>query len=340
MAKKQKLLFIKILESSFVVQDEAVLREHFEVKSFTFGWVKSWRHLLRQVQLIFWLLRHIWTAKYVFSWFCDYHSFFPMMFSSFLGKRGIIVFGGFDAEKNIELNYGGHVKALRSGIIKQCCKWGDLLLPVSKFTAKRLQENTGLELRTKSEVLYNGLDQNLFPNIELKQERSGLVCVTGAKDVRTSKVKGLDLFVEAAKRFPEKTFTLIGIKDAAKDYLESFASNNVEIHSWMPREDLVAYYLSSEIVCQLSRIEAFGLALAEGMYAGCIPIGMKHTGMAEIIETPPGYLLDTPSVELAVDAIGKALKASQKDREAAHERIRVHFDLEDRGKRLIELIKG
>ncbi|MEL6654355.1 MAG: hypothetical protein AAFQ87_26510 [Bacteroidota bacterium] len=126
---QSRLLFVKILNNSFVSQDQAILEEVFELRPFAFGVQRGAAQIVRQIQLLIWLLRYIWGAQQIFIWFADYHAFLPSLLGRILGKKVTIIIGGFDAIKRPDLGYGGHSSLIRSRVIKWSCGCAEIIAP-------------------------------------------------------------------------------------------------------------------------------------------------------------------------------------------------------------------
>ena len=58
---------------------------------------------------------------------------------------------------------------------------------------------------------------------------------------------------------------------------------NVEFTGWLSDEALLDVYRRSAVYVQASRHEGFGLAVAEAMLAGCVPVVMNVTAMPEVV---------------------------------------------------------
>ena len=54
------------------------------------------------------------------SWFCDYHSFLPLGIAKIMGRKRMIIVGGFDAVSDPENNYGIFVK---KGLRQRIARW-------------------------------------------------------------------------------------------------------------------------------------------------------------------------------------------------------------------------
>ena len=96
--------------------------------------------------------------------------------------------------------------------------------------------------------------------------------------------------------------------------------------------DMPAVYHQADIVFMPSTHDAFGLALAEGMACGTLPLGMRHTGAADIIEHgQSGWLMDASPGHMkqkllqAIDCLGSP--AHRRMQQQARKRVEQHFSM-------------
>ncbi len=109
----------------------------------------------------------------------------------------------------------------------------------------------------------------------------------------------------AAASLPDVRFVFVGRwHDDAIEELRAIAGDNVEFTGWLSDEDLHAIYRRASVYVQASRHEGFGLAVAEAMLAGCVPVVMNVTAMPEVVGDA-GMLIDSQDPE-AVAAGGAA----------------------------------
>ena len=57
----------------------------------------------------------------------------------------------------------------------------------------------------------------------------------------------------------------------------------MEFTGWLSDEELEDLYRRASVYVQASRHEGFGLAVAEAMLAGCVPVVMDVTAMPEVV---------------------------------------------------------
>lgn len=337
---RERILVVSPNNSSFVRQDVEILSRDFEVFQFVFGSRKGMMMLVFQAKLFFWLVWNLPKSKGVFIWFADYHSLLPIFLSKILGKKSFQVIGGFDAAKLPEYNYGGHNKSIRHWIISISCRNATKILAVSHFVLRELQKQTNEDYLDKATVIHNGIDLNIF---DLQPEydttaREGVICVSLAETQMRIKIKGLDLFAEVARRTPDIKFSLIGVSGEAKQSLEKLEIRNLKLVEPIKRSELLSYFNVSKLVCQFSRFESFGMALAEGMLCGCIPISIRDIGPSEVVFPPIGFLSQSHDIDELVSLVRLGLNAN--NGAEARQLILDNFGLEKRHQALIAVINN
>ena len=90
--------------------------------------------------------------------------------------------------------------------------------------------------------------------------------------------------MRAAAELPDVRFVFVGKwHDDAIEVLRELAGDNVEFTGWVSDEELHDLYRRASVYVQASRHEGFGLAVAEAMLAGCVPVVMNVTAMPEVV---------------------------------------------------------
>jgi glycosyltransferase involved in cell wall biosynthesis len=142
--------------------------------------------------------------------------------------------------------------------------------------------------------------------------------------------KGQVAFVEAAGELPELRFVLAGRwLDGAVEELRSRAGENVELTGWLAQDDLLELYRRAAVYVQASRHEGFGLAVAEAMLAGCVPVVMNVTAMPEVVGDA-GVLIGSQRPADVADGVRRALELGPGASAAARERILTAFPMDRR----------
>lgn len=294
MQEKNRILVIYIEKSSFVQQDIDALKTQSTVTEYSYGSRKGFSQLIAQLKLFLYLISHRSEFDSIYCWFADYHCLIPSLIKEWFCKKLIIAIGGFDAIAMPEFGYGAHVNKLRSGIIKLGCKKADLLICSSKFVGDCLVNTlSNPSLLGKILVAYPGIDCKNYP-LQYPSKEYEAIYVSAGNSINRMMIKGVDRYLEMVMALPEKRFILIGPELEAKKWIESFNLTNLELMPAITRSQLAHYYFSSKYVMLLSRFEAFGMVILEGMCCGCIPITISTLGTAEILKYPgaPGFILN------------------------------------------------
>ena len=170
-----KIAFVYYDFSSFVRQDGDILSRHFEVARV------NYRRLVDVIKI----LSAVRKYDASFSWFVAGHSFAAVLFSKLLGKKSIVIAGGYDVASVPEINYGQFTLSRpRRFMTAFSLRHADLVLPVSEFTKKEVLRWAQPQ---KIEVIYNGIDIKCFPAGGKKED---LVITVGGVSWSNLKRKG------------------------------------------------------------------------------------------------------------------------------------------------------
>ena len=144
----------------------------------------------------------------------------------------------------------------------------------------------------------------------------------------TLEQKGHRPFVAAAADLPEVRFVFVGRwHDDAIEELRALAGDNVEFTGWLSDDDLHAMYRRASVYVQASRHEGFGLAVAEAMLAGCVPVVMNVTAMPEVVGDA-GVLIESQRPEDVAAGVRRALELGPEAGARARERILTAFPMQ------------
>ena len=317
---KLKIAFIYYFYSSFIKQDYKILSKHFDVMEVNY----------RNVWDVFKILKSILKSDLCFSWFVGGHTFLAVLFSIIFRKKSIIIAGGGEVAPYIQSTLGWHKKIY----MKFALKYADLVLPVSEIISDEILRRWVEPKRM--EVVYNGIDVKMFK--PLYEKENNLVITVGNVDWWNLKRKGIEIFVRSAKFIPEGHFVVIGKNiDDSIDRLSSIATSNTEFTGFVSDEELLKWYQKSKVYCQLSYYESFGMAPAEAMACGCVPVVTDKGALPEVVGDT-GFYVPYGDPKATAEAIKKALNSSENLGKKARERIINMFSIERREKRLTEVI--
>jgi len=152
------------------------------------------------------------------------------------------------------------------------------------------------------------------------------------------RVKGLHVFVKAAALLPEVKFTILGLTDENKQTLKGMiSSKNVELCGYMSQEDLLTYYQRAKVYCQLSYRESFGIATAEAMACGCVPVVTDRGALPEVVGDK-GIYVPYGDEKATAEGINNALNLD--NGVLARKRIEDKFSRRERERSLLDAIES
>jgi len=316
-----KIAFIYYDFSSFVRQDCEILSRHFKVVKTNY----------RKPLDIFKVIASLWKCDAAFSWFASGHSFIAVLFSKLLGKRSIIIAGGYDVACVPEINYGQFtLSRAKRFMTVYSLKYADLVLPVSEFTKREVLRWAEPQ---KIEVVYNGIDIKSF---QAGGKKEDLVITVGGVNRSNLKRKGLETFVKSARLVPEARFVVVGKEqDDSINRLRSIASPNVSFTGFVSDRELLQWYQRAKVYVQVSAYESFGMSLAEAMLCQCVPVVTERGALPEVVGDT-GYYVSNGDEEATAQQIKKALRSEQGP--LAKKRVEDSFSLQKREAALLKMM--
>ncbi len=318
-----KIAFVYYDFSSFVRQDEEILARHFEVIRVNY----------RRPADIFKILESVLKCDASFSWFASGHSFAAVLFSKLLGKKSIVIAGGYDVACIPEINYGQFTLSRAKRFMTAfSLRYADLILPVSEFTKKEVLRWAQPK---KNLVIYNGIDIKHF---QADGEKEDLVITVGGVSRSNLLRKGLETFVKSASLVPEARFVVIGKEqDDSINHLRSIASPNVSFTGFVTDQELLLWYQRARVYVQVSAYESFGMSLAEAMLCECVPVVTEKGALPEVVGDTGFYVAYEDE-----KATARGIKEALRSNKGAYARRRIEdlFSLARREKALIESIEA
>lgn len=347
MARK-KLIYIFAFHSSFIRKDEALLKDHFEVVSLFFNPLPRWKTPLSLLRQLIQLLIQLPSTHAVVCQFAGFHTVLPTMLGKVFGKKVYLILLGAECHNYPLIQHGNFRKAILATATRISFRFAYKLLPIHASLA-RFENHYDPEepvhqgflslvpkLKTHYAVIPHGFDHALFqPAAALTREQRSFITAASSVAPPVFQRKGIDLFIEMARRFPDCHFTLL----CKNDYLQSQElPGNLKIAEAVPYAQLPALLASHQFYMQVSIAEGLPNALCEAMLCGCVPIGSDVFAIPEIIGDA-GFILRNKNANALEITIKNALDADLDTlSEKARKRIQENFPLKIRAELLIDII--
>jgi len=343
---KPRIAYIYPRSATFVKKDIRLLSESFHVVEFD-GKVMGAASLLSLFfRQFFFLIFHPRCKVYV-CMFAGYHALLPGIIARLFGKKMLIISGGADAVSFPLLGYGNFRKNPLAWASAKSFRLSHHVAPVSEALIMQdspFQREYGKQgykhfvknLKTPSTVIPNGYDANYWKSTG--EERDKQLFLTVATHVETEarrKIKGLDLFIESARKLPQLRFMIVGCSRAHLGAIPA----NITVIEGVDSSELVKIYSKASYYVQLSSSEGFPNALCEAMLCGCVPIVSSVGAMPEIVGLS-GYILEEKNIDRAANLMQQAITNSESNRStAARERVAKNYTEEKRKSALTALIQ-
>jgi len=319
--------------STFIERDVEILRRSFSVERIGFrecgGKLPYLRDFARCVRER--------RPRLVLLWFlAPSYSLETIAISRLRKIRVAVIAGGLEVDYVPELRLGG-LKWPHNRLRQRIgLRAADLVLTPSEFLAEKVRR---LAQPHRLETVYNALDVARFtPGGEPKERLALTVCFEVSR--RTAVLKGLPAFLGAAALLPDVEFVVVGRSggDDTLARLQDEAPPNVAFSDgFIPDDELVGLYRRAKVYVQVSAHEAFGVAVAESIACGCVPVLADQGALHEVAGDAALYV-PFGSPEETARAIRAALEVPDADALRARPQVVDRFSVEDRAERLVQLL--
>jgi glycosyltransferase involved in cell wall biosynthesis len=305
----------------FVERDLEVFKKHFKATALQYRGKKNLPRLAYSVA----------RTNINFSWFVLGYATSSVLFSEIFRKKSVVIAGGWDVIQLPEIAYGAMNNPRRKKRTIYALSKADKILAVSESTKREVLDWVDRDV----DVVYNGVDTNVFQP-EGKKENI-VITVAGINNEVRYRKKGIGALLKAAEKMPDTRFLIVGKNSSEWDQrMKNLAPENATITGPISNQELLAFYRRARVYAQVSFHESFGVALAEGMSCGCVPVATNRSALPEVVGDT-GYYVDYDDVDGTVEAISKALEAD--DGTKCRRRIIEHFSIERRADSLIRIIR-
>jgi glycosyltransferase involved in cell wall biosynthesis len=302
-ARRARALYVcKASYHHYKEVDFAILQEEYDVTRLDYRY--SPRAALE-------LIRAVNQHDFVFVWFASPMAAVAVAAARAMGKKSIVVAGGYDVANYAPLRHGMAHRPAQKHFARFALEHCDLVLPVSRFNQGELLRFA----KPKRHVLvHNAVD---LPAVDLERPRQRQVVTVGAVEAVYSKLKGHERFVDVAAELPDVRFVIAGpFRDRTIDALRRRATPNVDFLGMVPHDRLVSLLTESAAYAQLSYYESFGVAVAEAMWCGATPVVSRLDALLEVVGDT-GEIVDAGDTLEVARAIERAVAGPLPNRAAA-----------------------
>lgn len=320
------------MNTPFIEDDLTMLQRSYRVDAFIgsgFG-------------AVFAVLRRASAADISISWFASVYSFFMVAAARLRNRPSIILLGGVDTARDDSIGYGIWRSAWRRPLLRFALRHASRIIAVDASLARALEASSGLT-NLDVEVIPTGYDSS-FWTADAQRSRE-ILLVASCRTMDRFLVKGIDIYIDAARRIPGESFVLVGVDSAL--VAASDPPSNLRAVPAVDRTVLREHYRRASIYCQPSRHEGLPNSLCEAMLCGCIPVGARVGGMADVIGEC-GFVFEPGDTSALVEALNAALASASSDdgahgfnrRECARARIIERYPNDLRASQLMDAIDG
>lgn len=286
------------------------------------------------ITAVFKIFLKIFSADLVFCWFASTYAFVGVFLSRLVGIPSFIVAAGVDAAKMEDIGYGIWLNPFKARLVRYAFRKATAVLAVDPSIRDKIIHLAGYD-GGNIVCIPCGFDTDFWKPLGPKEKI--VLTVAAVNDPLTWKVKGIDIFLEVARRLPVVSFFIVGISpEFAARYNPPI---NVNCLGKIPREDVLQYYQRALTYCQPSRSEGLSNALCEAMACGCIPVASQVGGNPTAVGDAGLIVPPVDAVKLAV-AINQALGMDASYGARARARIVALFPLQKREKDLLAILLG
>lgn len=317
--------------ASFVKTDIDLFGSEHEVRA------RHFRHHAPQLpRALLSLWRNAAWSDVVVSWFGGFHAFVAGNMARISKRPHLIISSGYDVANMPEINYGNMRPGMRRRIGRIAFRQADMILPVSHFAASELKRNAGAH-EAKVKVVPHGFYAEPAGSPASKRNQVTMIAALN-RDIQV--LKGVHVFVAAARLMPDTAFVLIGgATDGSLEMLRAQAPPNLTLTGYIENAYKSDWLVRSKVYAQLSRYESFGCGLAEAMLQQCVPVVTDCAALPEVAGDT-GFYTKYGDVDATVRAIQQALTAPADYGLWARERILTEFPLEKRRRLLLDALQA
>lgn len=324
-----KILILKRGYTRFESNDIRFLSKTYDVEVFE----PNLTNILRGLWLVY-------KTDILFYWFPNDYKFLFTLVAFILKKKICVISGGQMATADTKKGrkYAGvkyrlfYVTFARLSLVL-----ADKVIAVSSYEQNNLFRYLP---RKRIQLLYNHIS-DFAEGYSNERKNENLIITITALDKTYFTRKGLDMFLELAANMPEKEFLIIGkvIDHELRNKINGLEIRNLKITGFVSDSVLRDLLNEASVYCQFSRQEGFGVALAEAIAFGCVPVTSSKGAIPEVSGSH-GYSIDIDNFdkEQTAQKVMLASKTEQDVRMNYSNHIREKFSRKTREKALLRIL--
>ncbi|MDQ2806585.1 MAG: glycosyltransferase [Chloroflexota bacterium] len=321
------LLILPYAPAAFMQADVDLLDRHFDLDQIV--------HTRGKRRLLLGVVRRLLLNRpdLLLCWFIvPSYALALTLLAKLLGIKVGFITGGYDIVSMPSIGFGALRFPLFRLLLRPTLALADVVLPFSQQSARQVRKY-GRPRRVA--VLYPGVDVQFFRPAPARPREPLAVTVSPVTAVAIRQ-KGLRTFVEAARYAPETHFVLVGRSpDGSIAQLRALAPPNVEfVERFVSAEELRDLYQRANCYVQASVHEGFGIAVAEAMACGTVPLVTQRFSLPEVTGGLWEYIpLDDP--QALARAVQRCRVVTPAQRRAFRRRIVETYPLRRRETELV-----
>lgn len=345
--KRKTILFFYNHTTTFVQKDIRLLQQRYDVITHDFYVAEKWKTPFAFVAQKIFILRYLFSADIFLCQFAGYHSLLPALFAKLFGKKCMVIVGGTDAHNFPGIGYGNFQKKYLKWFTAFTYRFCSHILPkhaslmqcdytydANEPSRQGIHANLK-NLTTPYIEVPNGYDAAVWQRQHASLKNSFVTICGGWSFHFQKQLKGIDLILQVAERFPDCEFAIAGVPDVS---VLGPVPSNVKVLSPVPNAELPQLFSSYNFYLQLSMAEGFPNALCEAMLCECVPVGSAVFSIPDII-SDTGFVLKHRSVDELEQLLNRALASNTALLgKRARQRIADHYTEKQRQQKLFDVI--
>lgn len=314
--------------SGFMKTDLALLEERFTVERIVYPGSQSASWLLQ-------CLRAARRCDLVYAFFASEHALIPAIAGKGLGRRFLLIPAGYDYANLPEHGYG--LAARGQGWLPRLLgRLADHAMPISEQSLWEFVAQVP-SAAPRTSLGYLAVDPTSWTDPGVPRDPD-LVVTLGYIDDEAYERKGIDRFVAASVEDHDRRYVLAGrVTPTVAARVSRMAGSNLECVGHLGHNALRELFWSAGVYAQFSWHETFGVAMAESMLCGCIPVIHSSPALQEVAGS---WAVVTGEHERDASAIARAAVLGRSiDRDSMAADIAERFSLDRRRISLIDAVE-